>query len=85
MDFLIDAHLPRRLVFRLRERRHDAIHTPDLKRANGITDREINELSIRETRVVATKDSDFVDSLHIRGEPLKLLLVTSRNIRLRLS
>lgn len=81
MKFLIDAHLPRRLVLRLRERGHDAIHTLELPRANKTTDREINELSIRESRIVATKDSDFVDSLLLRHQPFKLLLLTTGNIR----
>ena len=81
MNFLLDAHLPRRLVVRLRERGHDAIHTLDLPRANRTPDQEINEISVRESRVVMTKDSDFVDSLLLRGQPWKLLLVTTGNIR----
>ena len=81
MKLLVDAHLPRRLALRLRERGHDAIHTLDLPRRNKTTDREINELSIRESRVVATKDSDFVDSFLLRRQPFKLLLVTTGNIR----
>ncbi len=83
MNFLFDAHLPRRLAVRLRERGHDAIHTLDLPRANKTTDHEINNLSARESRVVATKDSDFVDSLLLRGQPWKLLLVTTGNIHNR--
>ncbi len=83
MNFLFDAQLPRRLVVRLRERGHDAIHTLDFPRANRTTDHEINDLSIRESRVVATKDSDFVDSLLLRGQPWKLLLVTTGNIHNR--
>ena len=59
------------------------IHTLDLPRANRTTDREINDLSVRESRVVVTKDSDFVDSLLLREQPWKLLLVTTGNIRNR--
>jgi predicted nuclease of predicted toxin-antitoxin system len=80
VNFLVDAQLPRRLVFRLRERGHDAIHTLDLPLANKTTDHQINEISIRELRVVATKDSDFVDSLLLRRQPWKLLLMTTGNI-----
>jgi predicted nuclease of predicted toxin-antitoxin system len=47
----------------------------------GPPDHEINELSIRESRIVATKDSDFVDSLLLRRQPFKLLLVTTGNLR----
>jgi predicted nuclease of predicted toxin-antitoxin system len=32
MKFLVDAQLPRRLIYRLRERGHDAIHNNDLER-----------------------------------------------------
>ena len=81
MNFLFDAQLPRRLAVCLREQGHDTIHTLDLPRANKTHDQEINELSVRESRVVVTKDSDFVDSLILRGQPWKLLLVTTGNIR----
>jgi hypothetical protein len=51
--FLIDAHLPRRLVCRLRDAGHDAIHTLDLPNGNHTTDAEINAISLRENRVVS--------------------------------
>ena len=80
MNFLFDAQLPRRLAVRLRELGHGAIHTLDLPRANQTTDHEVCELSLRESLVVVTKDSDFADSLLLRGRPWKLLLVTTGNI-----
>lgn len=63
MNFLVDAHLPRRLVYRLREAGYDAIHTRDLPRGNRTPDAVINDLSVREQRIVVTKDEDFVPSL----------------------
>lgn len=83
MNFLLDAQLPRRLAFLLRERGHEAVHTLDLPRANKTSDHEINDLSVRELRVVVSKDSDFVDSLLLRGQPWKLLSVTTGNIHNR--
>ena len=80
MNFLIDAHLPRRLVYRLREEGHDAIHTLDLSHKNRTPDREINALSIQESRIVVTKDEDFVDSFYASGHPFELLLVSTGNI-----
>lgn len=80
MNFLLDAHFPRQLALRLREGGHEAIHTLDLPRANKTSDHEINEISLRELRVVITKDSDFVDSLLLHGRPWKLLLITTGNI-----
>jgi len=64
----------------LRQAGYDAIHTLDLPHGNRTTDTIINELSINEQRVVVTKDSDFVDSLVLRGQPWKLLLVSTGNI-----
>lgn len=80
MRFLIDAQLPRRLAYRLREARHDAVHTLDLPNGNRTTDTEINRISEQEKRVVITKDADFVNSFIIAGKPHKLLLVSTGNI-----
>ncbi len=80
MNFLIDAQLPRRLVYRLRDMEHDALHTLDLPDGNGTPDADINELSIHESRAVITKDTDFVDSFLLFGEPYKFLLVSTGNI-----
>jgi mRNA interferase MazF len=38
---------------------HDAVHTRDLPEKNHIVDTTINQLSIREQRVVITKDEDI--------------------------
>jgi predicted nuclease of predicted toxin-antitoxin system len=78
--FLVDAHLPFRLVRLLREQGYDALHTSELPRGNATSDREINALSLREGRVVATKDGDFARSLVLEGVPHKLLLVSTGNI-----
>ena len=80
MKFLVDAQLPRRLVPRLREAGHDALHTLELPNGNQTSDAEINALSIAEQRVVITKDSDFVDGFLLQKRPWKLLLVSTGNI-----
>lgn len=38
MKFLVDAHLPRRLVFLLRAAGYEAIHTLDMPKGNRTTD-----------------------------------------------
>ena len=81
MKFLVDAQLPRRLVSRLREAGHEAIHTLDLPLGNRTPDSVINDLAIREAYVVVTKDSDFVNSFHLYRRPNKLLLISTGNIR----
>jgi predicted nuclease of predicted toxin-antitoxin system len=78
--FLLDAHLPFRLARLLRERGYDAFHTSELPRGNATRDTELNALSLREQRVVVTKDADFVQSLVLQGEPYKLLLISTGNI-----
>jgi predicted nuclease of predicted toxin-antitoxin system len=80
MKFLVDAQLPRRLVGRLREAGHEALHTLDLPLGNRTTDTAINELSAREGYIVVTKDSDFVNSFLLSRRPYKLLLVSTGNI-----
>jgi len=80
MKFLVDAQLPRRLVFRLRETGHDAKHTLDLPSGNRTPDSEIVEIAMQEGRVVVTKDADFVNSFVVRGQPQKLLLISTGNI-----
>jgi predicted nuclease of predicted toxin-antitoxin system len=81
MRFLVDAHLPRRLVSRLRESGFEAIHTLDLPLGNRTPDSLINELSIRKQYIVITKDADFVNSFLLHHKPHKLLLVSTGNIR----
>jgi len=80
MKFLVDAQLPIRLSYLLKSMGHDSIHTKELSLQNATSDQEINMISIREERIVITKDSDFWDSFYIQQEPYKLLLVTTGTI-----
>ena len=80
MKLLVDAQLPRRLAQQLAALGHDVIHTLDLPLANQTSDLSIIELADGAGRVVITKDRDFVDSFVLRGEPARLLLVSTGNI-----
>ena len=80
MKFLMDAQLPRRLIFRFAEAGFDAIHTLDLPNGNRTSDAEIIALATREARVVVTKDSDFVNSFVLSRQPPTLLLISTGNI-----
>lgn len=80
MKFIVDAQLPRRLAHEIRALGGDAIHTLDMPAGNLTTDGEINQRACREGRVVVTNDSDSVDSFLLRGEPAKLLFITTGNI-----
>jgi len=83
MKFVVDAHLPPGLCALLQEAGHDAVHTSRLAAQNRTPDESLNELSLREKRVVVTKDSDFYHSHLLHGKPWKLLLVRTGNIRTR--
>jgi len=61
MNFLVDAHIPRRLARWLHEAGHDVVHTYDLPLGNRTPDSVVNERSLHERRAVITKDEDFVD------------------------
>lgn len=80
MNFLVDAHLPRRIAFWRRQAGHDAVHTLDLPEANRTTDTAISGVASREPRVVVTKDADFIDVFILRHQPEKLLLISTGNI-----
>ncbi|PDV96492.1 DUF5615 family PIN-like protein [Candidatus Chloroploca asiatica] len=81
MKFLIDAQLPRRLVFVFRNAGYDAIHTLDLPQQNTTSDSDITNIAIQETRIVVTKDADFVESFILSRRPPRLLVIATGNIR----
>lgn len=83
MKFIVDAHLPPSLAAALGAAGHDAVQTRDLPAQNQTRDGAINELSLREQRVVITKDTDFFYSHILQGRPWKLLLVRIGNIGTR--
>lgn len=80
MKFIVDAQLPKRFCLWLAEVGHDAIHTLDLPHRNLTTDQEILEIAERDSRVVITKDDDFIQSYFLVGRPPKLLLISTGNI-----
>jgi predicted nuclease of predicted toxin-antitoxin system len=80
MNFIIDAQLPESLCQYFHN--CDCIHTSKLKRGNQSRDSSINEVSIKENRVVITKDTDFYYSYITSQKPYKLILVKLGNMRL---
>lgn len=80
MKFLVDAHLPRRLVRWLEKQGFDTTHTTDLPDANKTQDEEIIRIAELESRIIITKDSDFIQFRILTKKPDKLLLVTTGNI-----
>jgi predicted nuclease of predicted toxin-antitoxin system len=80
MKFIIDAQLPPSLAVFFAE--HDLTHTKDLYLGNKTTDSDINSISIKEKRILITKDSDFYYSYIASRKPYKLILVRLGNIRI---
>lgn len=80
MKFLIDAHLPPSLRSVFQAAGHDAIHTLDLPEQNTSRDGVLNEVSMKESRVLVTKDTDFYFSHLLHGRPWKLVLVRTGNL-----
>jgi predicted nuclease of predicted toxin-antitoxin system len=79
--FLVDAQLPARLVSRLAELGHDAVHTSSLPDGNRSTDQRIVAVADLDGRIVVTKDADFRNSHLLNGSPARLLVVATGNIR----
>jgi predicted nuclease of predicted toxin-antitoxin system len=79
VKFLIDAQLPWRLAHWLNEHRYDARHTLELPLGNRTPDHEVVACAIREERIIVTKDSDFVQTFLLTGQP-RLLFVATGNI-----
>ena len=80
MKFIVEAQLPRRLAYEIAALGSDSVHTLDLPDRNLTTDTAILAFAKANDRVVVTKDSDFVDSFLLRGEPEKLFYITTGNI-----
>jgi predicted nuclease of predicted toxin-antitoxin system len=80
VNLLIDAQLPRKMTAWFIAAGCDAIHTLDLPKGNHESDRSISDTADQASRVVVTKDSDFVDSHLLRGSPARLLLISTGNI-----
>ncbi|WP_458701600.1 DUF5615 family PIN-like protein [Sulfurospirillum sp. 1307] len=80
MKFLLDAQLPKKISEFLNWKGYDSLHTLDLPDKNRTKDSQINDISIKQSRVVISKDLDFVESLLISDKPYKLIYIAVGNI-----
>lgn len=83
MRFLVDAQLPSKLCEILETVGFDSIHVDALPKGDETTDREITVHADQENLIVITKDSDFYHSHMILGQPKRLLLINTGNIKNR--
>lgn len=79
MKFVVDAHLPPRLVHWLAAQGHEAVHVADLPAGLRTPDQEIWSLAVARGATIWSKDRDFVDLALIRGTPPKLVWVATGN------
>lgn len=80
MKFLVDAQLPWGLKSWLAEKGFDVTHTEDLPHGNRTHDIEIADIANAESRILVSKDSDFLKLKILQGKPRLLLLITTGNI-----
>ena len=80
MKFLVDAQLPYRLKLWLQAKGYDALHTTDLPAQNLTSDLDIVQVADAESRVVISKDSDFLKLHNLHRQPAQLLVITTGNI-----
>ena len=83
MKFLIDEQLPVILSTWLLSKGFDAVHIHTLSTNISLSDKEIRHWSLREKRIVITKDEDFFNSFIFQKEPYKLIYLTTGNIKNR--
>jgi len=51
-----------------------------LPEKNKTTDKEVTRIALSESRIVITKDNDFLSSYIVKKQPEKLIIVSTGNI-----
>lgn len=81
MKFLVDAQLPKFLSDFLNNKSYDSVHTFDLPDKNESNDIHLIKTSVKQKRIIITKDNDFLESYIVNSLPPKLIIVKTGNIR----
>ena len=81
LRFIVDTQLPPSLAEFLKRRGFDAIHVINCPNGALTSDNEIISIAIKETRIIITKDSDFMDYYLLKGYPPAVLLLQVGNIK----
>ena len=79
--FIVDTQLPPSLAEYFRRRGYDAIHVINCPLGALTSDKEIIAIATEETRIIITKDSDFLDHYLLKGYPPAILLLQLGNIK----
>ena len=81
LRFIVDTQLPPSLAEFFRRRGFDAIHVMDCPQGVLTSDKEIINIAIEQSRIIITKDSDFMDYYFLKGYPPAVLLLQLGNIK----
>lgn len=81
MKFFVDAQLPPVLKSWLLRQGHDCIHALDLPKKDSTPDSEIVAIVTKDERILISKDGDFLKLKLLTGNPQKLMVVTTGNIK----
>ncbi len=81
MKFLVDAQLPSKMCEIFQKVGFNAIHVDSLPLGDESSDKVISSYADQNNFIIVTKDSDFYHSHMIFGQPKKLLLVTTGNLK----
>ena len=83
LRFIVDTQLPPSLSEFFRRKGFDATHVVDYPMGVLTTDNEIISISIKENRIVVSKDFDFFDYFLLKSYPPAILLLQLGNIKNR--
>jgi predicted nuclease of predicted toxin-antitoxin system len=81
LRFIVDTQLPPSLAEFFKRRGFDATHVVDYSKGALMSDQEIITVAKDESRVIITKDSDFMDYYLLKGYPPAVLLLQLGNIK----
>jgi predicted nuclease of predicted toxin-antitoxin system len=80
LKFIVDTQLPPLLAKYLHQKGYDAVHTTHFLDGHLLQDEQITIIAIAESRIVVTKDSDFLDHYMLHGVPPNVLLLQFGNV-----
>lgn len=83
LKFIVDTQLPPMLATYLQWKSVDAIHTSHFPNGYLLTDAEIGQIAVEESRIVVTKDADFPDAFFLKGPPPRVIHIKVGNMRNR--
>ncbi len=78
--FIVDTQLPPKLSLFLKKKGFESVHTTHFPNGHLLQDAEIIEIAKKESRIIISKDSDFLDYFIIKGSPPKVILIETGNI-----